>query len=278
MRDLDQRALGIAVEQQVGLGVEQDRAAHLVGPVIVMGDAAQRRLDAAEHDRRVGEGLAAALGVDDDGAIRPFAALAVRRVGIIVAQASVRGVAVDHRIHIAGGDAEKQIGLAQRPKGRGVPPVGLGDDADAKTLRLEQAADDRHAEARMIDIGVAGDEDHVAGIPAERLHLRARHGQEGRDAEAMRPIFAVGEERLRALRFGSGHDLGGGRLMGVDRRQRHAFLLRSGTNKPLTTDFRLRRAAAALSRPSRAFLPAIEEAATHKVGTTGPSMSACRCS
>ena len=47
MRDFDQRSLGIAIEQQVRLGVEQDRPAHLVGPVVVMGDTAQRRLDAA---------------------------------------------------------------------------------------------------------------------------------------------------------------------------------------------------------------------------------------
>ena len=36
-----QRALGIAVEQHVGLGVGEDGAAHLVLPVVVVGDAAQ---------------------------------------------------------------------------------------------------------------------------------------------------------------------------------------------------------------------------------------------
>ena len=53
VRDLDDRALGVAVDQQVGLGVDQHRAAHLVGPVVVVGDAAQARLDAADHDRHV---------------------------------------------------------------------------------------------------------------------------------------------------------------------------------------------------------------------------------
>jgi hypothetical protein len=42
MRDFDHGALGVAVEQDVGLGVDQDRAAHLVRPVVVMRDAAQR--------------------------------------------------------------------------------------------------------------------------------------------------------------------------------------------------------------------------------------------
>jgi hypothetical protein len=45
-------------------------------------------------------------------------------------------------------------------------PVRLGDDADPEPLRFQQAANDRHAEAGMIDVGIAGDDDDVAGIPA----------------------------------------------------------------------------------------------------------------
>ena len=89
VRHLDHGALGVAVDEQVGLGVRQDRAADLVGPVIVVGDAAQRRLDAAEHDRHVLVGLAAALRVDDGRAVRPLSALAAGRVGVVVAQAAV---------------------------------------------------------------------------------------------------------------------------------------------------------------------------------------------
>ena len=80
VRDLDDGALGIAVEQDVGLGVGKDRAAHLVGPVVVMGDPAQRALDAAKDDRHVAERLAAALGVDDHRAVGPPTAFAARRV------------------------------------------------------------------------------------------------------------------------------------------------------------------------------------------------------
>ena len=201
MGDFDQRPLGVAVKQQVGLGVEQDGPAHLVGPIVVMGDAAQRGLDAAQNDGRVRKGLAAALGIDDDGAVRPLAAFSARRVGVIVPQPPVRRIAVDHRVHIAAGDAEKQVRPAQRPEVGGVAPVGLGDDPDAKALRFQKPADNRHAEARMVDIGVARHEDHIAGIPAERLHFRPRHGQEGSDAEAMRPIFPVGKQALCALRI-----------------------------------------------------------------------------
>jgi hypothetical protein len=41
VRQVDQRPLGIAEDQHVGLGIGQDGTAHLVRPVIVMGDAAQ---------------------------------------------------------------------------------------------------------------------------------------------------------------------------------------------------------------------------------------------
>ena len=71
-----------------------------------------------------------------------------------------------------------------------------------RILRFEQPPHQRHAEARMVDVGVAGDDDHVARIPAERLHLLARHGQERSDAEALRPVLAVGGQRLRVLHRG----------------------------------------------------------------------------
>jgi hypothetical protein len=41
MGQFDERALGVAEEQQVGLGIRQHRAAHRVRPVVVVGDAAQ---------------------------------------------------------------------------------------------------------------------------------------------------------------------------------------------------------------------------------------------
>jgi len=41
-------------------------------------------------------------------------------------------------------------------------PVGLGNDADAEALCLQQPADDRHAERRLVDVGITGDDDDVA--------------------------------------------------------------------------------------------------------------------
>jgi hypothetical protein len=58
-------------------------------------------------------------------------------------------------------------------------PVGLADDADAEALGFQQPADQRHAEAGMVDVGVAGDQDDIATVPAERVHLGGDMGRKG---------------------------------------------------------------------------------------------------
>ena len=161
-----------------------------------MGDAAQAGFDAAYHHAHAGIGFAAALGVDGDGAVRALVGRGVRGVGVVRARAAVRGVAVDHRVHIAGGDAEEQIGLAQLAEGvRGVP-IRLGDDAHAEALVFQQPAHQRHAEAGVVDIAVAGDQDDVTGVPAQLVHLGAGHRQERGGAEAAGPVLAVGGDRF----------------------------------------------------------------------------------
>ncbi len=102
VRDLDDLPLGVAVHEQVGARVEQRSSGAPFRPVVVVRDAAQARLDAADHDRHVGERLAHALRVDDHAAIGPLAADAVGRVRVVAAHAPVRRVAVDHRVHVAG--------------------------------------------------------------------------------------------------------------------------------------------------------------------------------
>jgi hypothetical protein len=74
--------------------------------------------------------------------------------------------------------------LAERLERLGALPVRLGDDADAEALRLEHAADHRHAEAWMIDIGIPGDDHHVASCPSRAHPSLARGRQELRRAEA----------------------------------------------------------------------------------------------
>ncbi len=162
-----------------------------------MGNAAQRAFDAAKHDGYVTKRLAATLRVDDHGAVGPLAALAIGRVAVVVAQAAVSRVAVHHGIHVAAGNSEEQIRLAERRVRLGAAPVRLRDDADAETVRLQQAADDGHAEARVVHVGIARYQHDVAGVPAEHVHFGARRRQKRRHAETVGPIGAIGEERLR---------------------------------------------------------------------------------
>ena len=153
-----------------------------------MGDAAQGRFDAADDDGHVGIRFARALGVHGDGAVRALVRFRVGRVGVVGADLAVGRVLVDHGIHVAGGNAVVQARLAEDAEGVGRQPVRLADDADAVALRFKQAAHQGHAEARMVDVGIARDEDDVALVPAQRVHLGTRHRQERRHGSAGRPL------------------------------------------------------------------------------------------
>ncbi|AIJ47165.1 hypothetical protein O987_15270 [Comamonas testosteroni TK102] len=196
VRHFDQGTFGIAVEQDVAFAVHHDGATHLVAPVVVVGNATQRTLDAAQHDGHILVGFAAALAVNDGRPIGALAGHIAGGVGIVAANLAISRVTVDHRVHVAGRHAPEQIGLAQGLEGLGAGPVGLGDDAHAKALRLQHATDDGHAEARVIHIGIARDQNDVAAVPAELIHLRATHGQERRRAEALGPVRLVAGQRL----------------------------------------------------------------------------------
>lgn len=192
---VDQRAFGVTEDEQVGLGLGQHRLAHLVRPVVVMGDAAQRGFDGADDDRRAGEGFAGLLGVHGHGAVRTLVRLGVRGVGVVGADLAVGRIAVDHGVHIAGGNAEVQARLAQHAERFHVVPVRLGDDANAVALRFQQAADQGHAEARVVDIRVAGHQDDVALVPAQGVHFGAGHGKERRSRSTRRPL-GDGREKI----------------------------------------------------------------------------------
>ena len=110
------------------------------------------------------------------------AAFPARRVGVVASQATVRRVAVHHRIEITAGHAEEHRRPAERLERLRRLPVGLRDDANPEALRFEQAADDGHAEARMIHIGVARHQDDVAGVPPQ-----ARPSRRGSSAGTVPP-------------------------------------------------------------------------------------------
>ena len=196
MGDFNNSALGVAIEQQIAFAVNHDGAAHFVRPIIVMRDAAQRAFNAAQNNGHVVVGLFAALAVDQCGAVGTFAADVAGGVGVVAANFAISRVTVDHGIHVARGHAEEQIGFAQGFEGFGALPIGLGNDADPKTLVLQHPPNDGHAKTGVIDIGVARDDDDVATVPTELRHFLFGHRQKRSCAETSRPVFSVTGERL----------------------------------------------------------------------------------
>ena len=176
--DLDNRVLAHAVDEDVGARVEQYRALELVLPVVVVGQATQACLDAADDDGGVLECLADEVAVDRDGTVGAVSLLATGGIGVGVAAVLGHRIVVDHGVHVAGADEKAQARLAEHGDAGGVGPVGLADDAHLVAVRVEDAADDGHAKAGMVHVGVAADVDKVALVPAARIHVGAADGEE----------------------------------------------------------------------------------------------------
>ncbi|CAM7043771.1 hypothetical protein ENKOMM052M1_18295 [Enterobacter kobei] len=169
-----------------------------------MRGAAQTRLNATQDHRHVFPGFFTALGVDEGSAVRTFARHVIRRIGIVMAQLTVGGIAVDHRIHVARGHAEEQVRFTQTHKVVFAVPVRLGDDPHTEALRFEHTAADGHAETRMVNIGIACDQNDIAAVPAKLVHLFPGHRQERRRSKAGRPVLGPGEEVTIRLDQGNG--------------------------------------------------------------------------
>ena len=96
---------------------------------------------------------------------------------------------VDHAVHIASADREEESRSSEAlPIVAGLP-VGLADDADAISGGFEDASQDRHGEARMIDVGIAGDKHDIEFVPAASLGLGHGHGQGGFGQGTVRLAF-----------------------------------------------------------------------------------------
>ena len=176
--DLDDRVLAHTVDEDVGARVEQYRALELVLPVVVVGQAAQARLDAADDDGGVLERLADEVAVDRDSSVGTAPLLAAGGIGVGVAAVLGHRIVVDHGVHVAGTDQKAQARLTEHSDAGGVGPVGLADDAHLVAVRVEDAADDGHAKAGMVHVGIAADVDKVALVPAARIHVGTTDGEE----------------------------------------------------------------------------------------------------
>ena len=184
--ELDDGAFPHAVDDKVRARIKQDGALQAILPVVVVGEAAQARLDAAQDDGRILEGAADEVAVHDGRMVGPKPHAPSRRVGVGAAVLPRHGVVVDHGVHVARRDEEGKPRLAERRDACGIAPVGLGDEAHLVAVRLEQPADDGRSEAGMIHVGVAADIDEVALVPAAGLHVGARGGEKVCSCEAER--------------------------------------------------------------------------------------------
>ena len=112
------------------------------------------------------------MGIDRGGVVGPETGLAPGGVGIVAAQPLVGGVVVDHRVHIAGGDAEEESGLAQFLEiPQVILPVGLRQNGHAQSLALQHTPDDRRPERGVIHIGVAVHNDDIHIVPPQVIQL-----------------------------------------------------------------------------------------------------------
>ena len=169
--------LAHAVDEDVSARVEQYRTLELVLPVVVVGQTAQARLDAADNDGGILKPLADEVAVDRDGSVGTAPLLATGGIGVGVAAVLGHRIVVDHGVHVAGADEKAQARLAEHRDAGGVGPIGLADNAHFVSVRVEYAADDGHAKARMVHVGVAADVDKVALVPTARIHVGPADGE-----------------------------------------------------------------------------------------------------
>ena len=146
-------------------------AAHLVRPVIVVG--VRRRLASMLPITMLasGIGLAARWAYTTTARSGRLSnrRSACRRVRRVCGQR----VAVDHQSMLPAVMPKERVRLAQALEGRRRVPVRLAVMPTRESPGPRAAADQRHAEAQVVDVGVAGDDDDVALVPA-RASISAR--------------------------------------------------------------------------------------------------------
>ena len=85
---------------------------------------------------------------------------------------------VEHRVHVARRNREAESRPAERaPRFAGVP-VGLAEDRHSVAFAFQEAAEQSHGETGVINIGIAGHEDHVNAVPSSVRDRFGGHRQE----------------------------------------------------------------------------------------------------
>ena len=157
IRDFHDAFFTHAVHQKVRLSVQQNRALHTVGPVIVVAQTAQTGFNSADENGYVFIGLPDQVTVHDGGIIRALSHDAAGGKGIGFPPMAGDGIVVHHGVHVAAADQKAQPGPAKGRYGLGILPIGLRDDAHAVAPAFQNTADNGVAEGRVIHIGITND-------------------------------------------------------------------------------------------------------------------------
>ena len=167
------RSLAHAVDEQIRARRRQNGRQHAVAPIVVVREAAQRRLYAADDDGDVRKESFERAAIDVDAAVGTFADVAALAVHVAFAPDLGDGVVVDHAVDDAAGDQKAQ---PRRAEAHIVPvALRLRQHRDRIAERDEQPRDDRVPERRVIAIRLA---DHIYEIGcAVKLFRRDRKEQ-----------------------------------------------------------------------------------------------------
>ncbi len=107
-----------------------------------------------------------------EGVVRSLRCLSAGGVCVGRPFSFVGGIMIDHRVHIPGGHREEQPRNPQLLKvTKVILPVGLGDNGHPEPFRFQHPADHGSSKGRMIDVCVAGEQDHIQLIPPAFFHL-----------------------------------------------------------------------------------------------------------
>ena len=173
----DENRLTHAVGQNIRAGIDENRSAHLIIPVIVVRKAPQRRFQSAKDDRHVSVRLPDAVAVDNDctvGTVSHFSA-----GGIVVVIASALGCCImrNHGVDVACRNEESESGSAEPLEIIRRFVVRLAQHRHAEALCLQHARNDRRAERRMVYICISADIHKVRLFPAARGHILIGNGK-----------------------------------------------------------------------------------------------------
>ena len=176
--DLQAGPLPHAVGQQVRPGIHQHAAAHLIVPIVVVGEAPEGGLQPPHDHGQAGKSLPHPTRVDDDRPIGPQTRLLAGTVKVLAPTALGRRVMGHHAVQVPGGEHAAELRPSHGPDGLGVVPVRLGQDGHPVARRFQQPADHRRPEGGMVHIGVPGDQQDLVILPAPRSHVQLADGQE----------------------------------------------------------------------------------------------------